>query len=187
VSAGLSQALVAKSAGIGRSTLSLIERNQAPDVTFLDAGAVAAILGLDLSVRLFPAGPAIRDVGQIRLMARFRELVSSAFTWAYERGMAVSGDQRGFDALLRIGALRLGIDAETRLYDVQALLRRTELKKRDSLADRIVLVLADTRHNREAVALAKAEFAAAFPCPRATLVAALREGRDPGSDGYLLV
>jgi hypothetical protein len=101
--------------------------------------------------------------------------------------MAVTGDLRGFDAALRLGALRIGIEAETRLYDLQALLRRVEAKKRDALVNRVVLVLADTRHNREAVALARAELAAAFPCPRAELLAALREGRDPGADGLLLI
>jgi hypothetical protein len=145
------------------------------------------VLGLELSVKHYPAGRAIRDIGQLRLMERFRKLVGDGFEWAHERGMAVTDDQRGFDAFLRIGALRIGVEAETRVYDVQTLLRRIALKKRDSLADRIVLVLADTRHNREAVALAKAEFGAAFPCSRAELLAALREGRDPGSDGVLLV
>jgi transcriptional regulator with XRE-family HTH domain len=88
VSAGLSQAFVARSAGIARSTLSLIERNLAADLTLLHPGAIAAVLGLELSVKLYPAGAAVRDIGQIRLMARFRKLVGEGFGWIYERGMA---------------------------------------------------------------------------------------------------
>lgn len=184
--AGLSQAAVARAARIPRSTLSMIERGLTPRLTLLHATVIAAVLGLELSLKLYPAGRPVRDVGQIRLLARSRALVAGAWRWQYEVGVAVEGDLRGWDAQL-IGPVRIAVEAETHLHDVQALLRRIALKVRDSNVDRVVLLIADTRHNRAVLAMAADAFGAALPCPRRRLLAALREGRDPGANGFILV
>jgi hypothetical protein len=42
---------------------------------------------------------------------------------------------------------QIGIDIETRLYDVPALRRRPELKFRDSDVDRVILVVAGHRES----------------------------------------
>ncbi len=187
IAAGLSQQAVARAAGIARSTLSLIERNLAPDLTLLHAAAVASVLGLELSVRLYRVGPALRDAGHIRLLNRFRALVGERLRWHYERGVSLSGDLRAFDVVLRVGVFRIAVEVETRIHDLQALLRRIEAKRRDSNVDRVVLVIADTRHNREVLKLAEDALGRGFPCSRRTLLAALHAGADPGADGYLLV
>ena len=186
LAAGLSQAAVARAAQLPRSTLSRMERGLAPGLTISHGSIVAAVLGLDMSVKLYPADRPVRDIGQLRLLARFKGVVSTAWRWRYEVGLGLDGDLRGWDAVL-IGPIRIAIEAETHIYDVQALLRRIELKLRDSNVDRVVLVIADTRHNRAALAAAADVFTTAFPCPRRRLLAALRAGTDPGASGYVLV
>ena len=96
------------------------------------------------------------------------------------------GDLRAWDAVLS-GPAVIGIDAETRLYDIQALQRRTELKKRDGHVDRVVLVVADTRHNRTVLRLHGHDLAATFPIRGDDALAALRSGKDPGGDAIVLL
>jgi transcriptional regulator with XRE-family HTH domain len=186
LAAGLSQAAVARAARIPRSTLSLIERGMAPRLTLLHGAVIASVLGLDVSIKLYPAGRPVRDAGHLRLLRRFRGQVARSWRWRYEVGTSISGDQRGWDALL-VGPVRIAIEAETHLHDVQALLRRVELKWRDSNVDRVVIVIAATRHNRAVLEMAAEAIDEMLPCPRRKLAAALREGTDPGSNGYLLV
>jgi hypothetical protein len=73
-----------------------------------------------------------------------------------------------------------------RLRDVQALLRRIALKRRDDPTQGFLLLIADTRGNRRILA----EFAALFvdlPRLRPTIVrAALAAGHHPGT-GIVLV
>ena len=97
------------------------------------------------------------------------------------------GDLRAWDAVLVRGTVRIGIEAETRLGDVQALLRRIELKCRDSGIERVIIVAADTRANRAAVAAAAALLGPSFSVSPSAAWAALREGRDPGGNAVLLV
>ena len=81
----------------------------------------------------------------------------------------------------------IGVDAETRLHDIQAIQRRTELKRRDGAVDRVLLVVADTRHNRRVLDEHAIALAGTFPArPRAAL-ANLSRGIDPGADGIVLV
>lgn len=54
------------------------------------------------------------------------------------------------------------VEAETVVDDVQALERRLALKKRDGRAEIVVLLLADTRRNRRAIAAAQAAGALAW-------------------------
>ena len=61
------------------------------------------------------------------------------------------------------------------------------LKRRDGEAERMMLVVADTRHNRAVLRAAAVDFAAAFPADIRDALKALREGRDPASDVLLMV
>jgi hypothetical protein len=81
----------------------------------------------------------------------------------------------------------VAVEAETRLRDVQALLRRVAAKRRDGAADRLVLVVADTRTNREVVRVAQPEFVAAFPADARTAWSALAAGLPPPGDSLILV
>ena len=82
---------------------------------------------------------------------------------------------------------RYGIAAETRLVDAQALQRRVLLKQRDDGVEHVVLLLADTRHNRAALRMAGAGFTDAFPLPGRRVVEMLRAGAEPGASGIVLL
>ena len=62
--------------------------------------------------------------------------------------MPIPGDLRALDARTRLGGLSIGIEAETQLSDLQAIVRRSKLKKRDARLDILVLVVSDTVDNR---------------------------------------
>lgn len=79
------------------------------------------------------------------------------------------------------------VEAETRLRDVQALDRKLALKIEDGSAERVILLLADTRTNRAAVRAAKLQLGARFPLGQAEILAALREGRRPAGSGIVMI
>ena len=79
------------------------------------------------------------------------------------------------------------MDAETRLYDVQAHTRRLALKRRDSGSEVVVLLVADTRHNRTVLRVARAELAADFPLAGASILSELAASRRPAASGIVLL
>ena len=101
--------------------------------------------------------------------------------------MAGVGDQRSYDAVLESDGARIAVEAETRLRDVQALLRRLELKLRDGDVTRLIVVVRDTRTNRAALRAADVVVRAAYPLASRRVIAALRRGRDPGANGIVVV
>ena len=81
----------------------------------------------------------------------------------------------------------IGVEAETRLADIQRLERRIALKQRDSHVERVIVVVADTRWNRDALRTASSALALAFPVPRSRIIAALATGQDPGGSGVVVL
>jgi hypothetical protein len=71
------------------------------------------------------------------------------------------------------------------LRDLQALERRLAVKLRDDGRDRLVLLLADTRHNRQALRLAGDSLAAAFPVRGRDALATLEQGRYPSGSSIV--
>jgi hypothetical protein len=89
---------------------------------------------------------------------------------------------RAWDAGLTRGALRIGVDAETRLRDAQAVDRRVVLKLRDSGWDRAIPLVASTRSNRIALRETGEHLRANYPIPPAAALRALAAGDNPVSD-----
>ena len=147
----------------------------------------AAVVGLELNVRAFPVGSPLRDRAHLELLERFRLLLACEVGWAPEVPLPNAGDKRAWDALNRIGAVRIGVEAETRARDSQALQRRLMLKHRDGGVDHVILLLADTRHNRAFVRSAGAGFLAEFPVPGQVALERLAAGEDPGGSAIILV
>jgi hypothetical protein len=79
------------------------------------------------------------------------------------------------------------IDAETRLRDVQALSRSKALKLRDDGGGLMILLVANTRHNRHALRLARADLVAAFPIAGGRVLEAVVQGRSPAGSGIVLL
>jgi hypothetical protein len=88
--------------------------------------------------------------------------------------------------VLYLGKDRCAIELETRIRDVQALLRRVDLKRRDDPATSFLLLVADTRSNR-LVLVSFANLFTELPRLRSSEVhTALAEGRLPPT-GILLI
>ncbi len=149
---GLSQEAVARAVRISRPQLGRIERGENKAVSVLALARVVAVLGLELSVRAYPAGQPIRDAAHRALLDRARAAIGSRAVWTNERPIGGSDDLRAWDAMARYKLVGVGVEAETRVSDLQALQRRVMLKLRDDPPTAFVLlVLANSRHNRDVV------------------------------------
>jgi transcriptional regulator with XRE-family HTH domain len=184
--ANLSQAAVGRAAGLSHPVISRIERGTEPNVTLRRLCEVASVLGLRLSARLYPVGNPIRDAGQIALLERLRARLHGSLTWRTEVALPIAGDLRAWDASIGGMDWVAFVDAETRIRDVQALERRTSLKRRDTGTDRVILLIANTRANRAVMGLVGSPLIADALDGRGIL-AALTAGRDPGGSGVVLL
>lgn len=81
---------------------------------------------------------------------------------------------------------QLAVEAGTVVEDVQSLERRLALKRRDGGIEHVLVLLADTRRNRQAIAAAPSAFADLDRDVRAVL-RSLAVGRDPGVDALVLL
>jgi hypothetical protein len=140
----------------------------------------AAAVGLTPSVRLFPDGDPLRDAGQSRLLARLHAEVHPSLRWRTEVPLPTPGDLRAWDAVVSGPDWWRPVEVEAALRDAQATERRLALKCRDGDAAAPILVLAETRRNRAALAAAPAAFAT-LPVRTGEILAALRQGEDPCS------
>lgn len=164
--------------------MSRIERGRATaDLVVL--AMFGSVVGLDLWVKLFPAGSPVRDAAHARLLGRLQARLPSEFRWRTEVPIPVPGDQRGIDAMIVEPAVDAGFELESRLLDSQAVTRRAALKQRDAGLACMILVLADTMANREAMAAAEPTLRAAFPLDGRSLLNALRSGQTPPAGGIL--
>jgi hypothetical protein len=79
---------------------------------------------MDLVIRLYPAGDAIRDAPQQRLLLRFRLHVHRQLVWRTEVTLPNDADLRAWDAVVGGDGWSIAVEAETSITDVQALERR---------------------------------------------------------------
>jgi transcriptional regulator with XRE-family HTH domain len=186
LTAGLSQEHVGRVAGLSQSKISRTERAHRTSARVDELAQHCAALGLRLSLKVYPESEAVRDAGQLRLLRRFREELDGRFGWRSEVPVVGAGDSRAWDVVLD-GPGTIGIDAETRIRDIQAVQRRTELKWRDGGLDRLVLLVAATRYNRIVIREHRAVLASTFPADTAEIMAALRRGLLPPRNGLVLL
>jgi hypothetical protein len=101
------------------------------------------------------------------------------------------GDRRAWDAVItdRGGApaWRVGVEAETRPRDLQALERRLAIKARDGNVDAVVLLLANTRHNRDLVQGREADWRERFPLAGRRALELLGARVKPPGDAIVLL
>jgi transcriptional regulator with XRE-family HTH domain len=187
IGAGLSQADVARAAHLSKAELSRIERGAAPWVSIDALCRIAAPLGLDLSVRLFPAGEPIRDRAQQPLLARLRSRLAPDLRWKPEAVMPLPGDRRAWDAMIHGAGWRLAVEAESRLHDIQALERRIALKQRDDGNVDVLLLVNATRANRAVLATQRDSLRARLPIDGRMMLRALAGGRHPGGSGIVVL
>ena len=167
--------------------VSRVERGLVPQLSVADASAVLAAVGLDLVVRAVPGGDPVRDAGHAALLARFRARLHPTLRWATEVPLPIPGDRRAWDAFVAGVDWRIGVEAEMRPNDLQALERRIALKQRDGGVDHIVLLLPNTPDNRRLVRVHEAALRARFPLPDARAMALLEAGTALTGDALVVI
>lgn len=186
VDRGLSLRVVGAACGISASEASRIERGIV-SASIIRLAQLAAVVGLDLSVRLYPGGSPVRDSAQLAILARFRAHLHHTWHWATEVPLPTRGDQRAWDALIVLGTCRYGVEVETAPTDGQALVRRLQLKQRDGSVDGVLLVLPRTGRVREFVATAAPSIESFFPIAGGRALELLGAGVDPGGNAVILM
>lgn len=186
-SLGLSADAVGGAVGCSGTSITRIERALVSGVSVLLLARIGAVLGLDLSVRLFPGGEAMRDSSQLRLLGLFRAILHATLRWATEVPFPIKGDRRAWDAMVAGPTWRYGVEIESAPSDAQATTRRVELKRRDGAVDGVLLVVPDTRRAREFVRLMSAVAGDTFPVASRDALARLRRGEDPGGSAIVIV
>jgi transcriptional regulator with XRE-family HTH domain len=187
LTAGLSQDDVAAGLSISRSQYSRIERGHSVDLSIPMASRVCAVLGLDLAVRTFPSGDPIRDAAHVALLERLHVRCHRSLMWRTEVPLPIVGDMRAWDATIRGSSFRAGVEAETRFRDQQALDRRLSLKERDGDMDRLILLVLDSRGNREALRSHSEWVARRFSVPGTRALELLGAGVDPGGNALIVL
>lgn len=172
---------------ISRSQYSRIERGLSPHLSIDLAVRLFAVLGHDLSIRPYPTGDPIRDTGHAALLNRLRSACHPLIRCATEVPLPLPGDLRAWDATAVWPACRIGVEAETRLRDLQAQERRLSLKQRDGGMDRVILLVSDSRSNRDTVRRHADWAAERFPVPGRRALELLGAAVDPGGDSLILL
>lgn len=183
---GKTQAGVATAIGASTAQISRIEGAAVPKVSYLQLARFAGVVGLQLWVRAYPGGRRLLDAPQLALLDRMRSH-SRLWTCRTEVTMPTQGDLRAADAVLRNGRCTIVVEAITRLADFQAQSRSALAKKRDLGADRLILLIANTRYNRRALREAGSIVFETFPLSTDDVMPPLEAGVDPGADGIVLL
>jgi transcriptional regulator with XRE-family HTH domain len=185
-SANLSMRELARRVGVSLETMIRLERGEPATTTIDLVTRVAQVLGLELAASLYPQGDPIRDRGHLALLERFRRRLPAGLRWRTEVPIPLVGDLRSGDGVVESGALTFLVEAETRLGGFQAVERWMGAKARDLAADRVVLLLADTRHNRMLVNTIPA-IRERFPVDMRAWFRAIAKGEDPGGDALVIL
>lgn len=178
---------VSRAVRMSRTWVSRIERGLVPDLTFEQGAMLLAAVGLRLSARVYPAGQPIRDAAHTALLERLHAQLHRSLRWATEVPLPIANDLRAWDATIRGVGWLVGVEAETRPRDLQALKRRLALKARDGGVDAVLLVLLDSRHNRQLVRAEADDLAGSFPLPGRRALELLAAGVAPGANALVLL
>lgn len=184
---GITQTQLGAGIGVSPSEISRRELGRSQRLTGQKLAMHAAGVGLKLSVKLFPVGGGIRDAAQSRYIAAFVARIGRMWKVTLEAPIPLAGDLRAVDVLLTSDQARIAVEVITRLADVQAQIRSVQLKARDIGATRLILVIAGTHANRNALASARAALLSSFDLDSRRMLADLAAGRDPGRDGIVML
>lgn len=184
--AGVSQAQLARTLRCSRQWVGDFEMGRLPSVDLRRVTLLFTFLGHNLWTKAFPAGRPIRDAGQARLLERFNARLAPVWRRTVEAVMPLAGDLRAWDELLR-GPVSVGVEAETRPPDLQAVERSMAAKQRDSGVDRIVLVMLASARNRAVLHEHIGLLRQTFPLDTRATLAALGSGRDPSANGLVML
>ena len=148
---------------------------------------ICSVLGLDLSVRVYPGSRPLRDSRHAGILARLQRHLHRSLGWGTEVPLPSVGDRRSFDGLIRGPGWRFAVEAELNPIDGQAMLRRLALKRRDGDVDGLILLLPDTRQTRWFRREYAELLAADFPLGAAEVIRALESGQRPAANGVVVM
>lgn len=188
LAAGLSQDDVGRAVGLSGSQVGRFERGELAAIRIEQLCRLGAAVGLVPSIRLYPAADPVRDIGQVRLLERLRRRIAGPARWRVEVPLPGQRELRAWDAVIdRTGCLD-AVEAETRLADLQAIVRRIQVKLRDDgTVTHVFLLVADTRSNRQALALGRESLREQFPLDTREALISLRDGRCPGGSAIIVL
>jgi transcriptional regulator with XRE-family HTH domain len=184
---GLSLESAGRSVGLSATTYRRIEAGDTSGIPVRQLSLAATAVGLELVLRTFPDDDPVRDAGHEALLGRIRACLPSDAPWQREVPLSQSGDRRAWDARTLLERQRVDFEAEMRIGDIQALQRKLELKRRDGDGRIVILVVADTRHNRRVLALHRESLRTAFPLDTRAVLKALRAGKAPAASGIVVI
>ena len=192
-SAGLSLETTGRAIGLSASQVSRIERGLAEAVTVQQIASLGSVVGLDVRLRTYPGPDPLRDAAQQRVLDRLLPRLAPGCRVTREVTLGIDRDLRAWDA--RIDGLvdasgnhaSLEVEAETRIGDGQAFLRRLARKMRDGGVAAVLVVVADTPTNRAAVDAMHLLDATTFPVTARVALAALGAGRHPGGSSVVFL
>lgn len=186
---GLSVHAAARLAGVAPATQQRVEAGD-PAVGITTVCRVAAPLGLKVWGKAFPVvTPALRDTGQLAIAEYLRTAAGTRLSVVLEHGL---GNGRAIDAVFMGTDEIIAAEIERLLADLQAQYRRADAK-RTELAElhhrpvRLVIVAADTRHNRAVVRDHAALIGSMLPAGSREIMRAIRTSQPLGRDGLLWV
>jgi hypothetical protein len=182
---------VGKAVRMSYSQVGRIERAVHPNVSATQLARIGAVVGLDVRLRAFPGPAPLRDAAQLALMDRLRTWLHPGLAMRTEVPLPIEGDQRAWDGVISgfvaAAAPNLPTEAETKIHDFQAQTRRIMLKCRDAGVDHVLLVVAGTRGNRQAVRSAGAAVTDMFTVSGRDALAALAAGQHPGGSALVFL
>jgi hypothetical protein len=155
--------------------------------SLVELSCIASVLGFEVSVGLHPVGEPLRDKGHQALIARLRAILSPAFRVLAEAPLPNVGDRRAWDLLLRLPQQLVGVEAETRIRDMQRLVRHMHERERDGGTDVTLLLLSDTRTNRDLLSELLEALGTSFEAAPRALLRSLRDGQSLPGSGVVLV
>jgi transcriptional regulator with XRE-family HTH domain len=191
MTAGLTQAQVARSAAVSQSQVSRAERG-ALRVSVPARCRLAAACGHELGWRLYPVATVrLRDSGQLALAQTITGATHPSWRPRLEVPVA-PGDPRAADLLLTGPTEIVHIEIERALVDFQAQLRSAQVKRElmtahDERPIRLVIAVPDTVATRSRLAPSSHLIAQAMPMASRVIWRAIRGGEPLGGDGILFV
>ena len=108
----LSQSAAGRAMGISAASWSRLERGRSTYLPLVTLAQALAVVGLDLQIRAYPGGQVVRDTAHLQLLERLRSVLGSSARWRTDVPLPNPGDRRAQDALIQLGHLRIGVEAE---------------------------------------------------------------------------
>jgi transcriptional regulator with XRE-family HTH domain len=188
--ANVSLAQVAREMGSSQSALSRLERGELRDIGVVRLSGAASILGYEISLGLHPVGDPVRDKAQLAIGRRFDALLGPAWKVRNEVLLPEPGDRRSWDKVVELAGhtprYAIGVDIDSRIRDIQALVRRTRQRETDQRIDVILLVLGDSATNRRLTGELVANLGDAYKTPMRETRRCLKRGTPLFGSGVIL-